>query len=263
MQECIAFLLYVYYMKSVRSLPLLIGRKPVMEALQQGAGIEKIFLLRTAVGAEINTIKHLAKEHNVPISQVPVEKLQNLTKAQHQGVVAWTSLLQYIDLQNAISHVVEQGKVPLFVLLDGITDVRNVGAIARSALCCGAQGIILPTSHAASLTEEAIKTSAGALRKILLCRIPSVQQAMDVLRLNGIQVLGTQMKGSVPVYESDLTIPSAIVMGAEDTGISKDVLKRADQLIKIPMVTNFDSLNVSVATGMILYEALRQRLTVE
>src|SRR6185437_12878025 len=116
-QECIAFLLYVYRMKSVRSLPLLIGRKPVMEALQQGAGIEKIFLLRTAVGPEINTIKHLAKEHNVPISQVPVEKLQNLTKAQHQGVVAWTSLLQYIDLQNAISHVVEQGKVPLFVLL--------------------------------------------------------------------------------------------------------------------------------------------------
>jgi len=233
-----------------------------MEALQQGTGIEKIFLLRTAIGPEINTIKHLAKEHNIPISQVPVEKLQSLTKAQHQGVVAWTSLLQYIDLQNAISHVVEQGKVPLFILLDGITDVRNVGAMARSALCCGAQGIILPTSHAASLTEEAIKTSAGALRKILLCRIPSVQQAIDVLRLNGIQVLGTQMKGSVPVYESDLTLPSAIVMGAEDTGISKDVLKRADQLIKIPMVTNFDSLNVSVATGMILYEALRQRLTI-
>ncbi|HXS37645.1 MAG TPA: 23S rRNA (guanosine(2251)-2'-O)-methyltransferase RlmB [Flavipsychrobacter sp.] len=249
-------------MKSVRSLPLLIGRKPIMEALQQGTGIEKIFLLRTAIGPEINTIKHLAKEHNIPISQVPVEKLQSLTKAQHQGVVAWTSLLQYIDLQNAISHVVEQGKVPLFILLDGITDVRNVGAMARSALCCGAQGIILPTSHAASLTEEAIKTSAGALRKILLCRIPSVQQAIDVLRLNGIQVLGTQMKGSVPVYESDLTLPSAIVMGAEDTGISKDVLKRADQLIKIPMVTNFDSLNVSVATGMILYEALRQRLTI-
>ncbi len=247
-------------MKPVRSLPLLVGRKPVLEALEQGVAIEKIFLLRTATGADINTIKQIARAQNIPVSQVPVEKLDYLTKVQHQGIVAWTSLLNYVELQAGISYVVEKGEVPLFLLLDGITDVRNVGAIARSALCCGAQGIILPTSHAASLTEDAIKTSAGALRKILLCRIPSVSQAMDVLRLNGIQILGTQMKGSVPVYESDLTIPSAIVMGAEDTGISKDVLKRADQLIRIPMVTNFDSLNVSVAAGMILYEALRQRI---
>lgn len=232
----------------------------MLEALEQGVAMEKIFLLRTATGNDINTIKHKAKQLNIPISQVPVEKLDSLTKVQHQGVVAWTSLLQYIELQDAISHVVEQGKTPLFVLLDGITDVRNVGAIARSALCCGAQGLILPTSHAASLTEDAIKTSAGALRKIMLCRIPSVPQAIDILRLNGIQVLGTHMKGSVPVFESNLAIPSAIVMGAEDTGISKDVLKRADQLISIPMVTNFDSLNVSVAAGIILYEALRQRI---
>lgn len=248
-------------MKPVRSLPLLIGRKPILEALQQGTAIEKLFILRTATGEEINDIKKIAKERNIPISQVPVEKLNNLTRAQHQGIVAWTSLLQYVELQDAISHVVDQGQTPLFVLLDGVTDVRNVGAIARSALCCGAQGLILPTSSSASLTEDAIKTSAGALRNILLCRIPSVPQAIDVLRLNGIQVLGTQMKGSVPVYEADLVIPSCIVMGAEDTGISKDVIKRADAFIRIPMTTNFDSLNVSVATGMILYEALRQRLT--
>lgn len=248
-------------MKPVRSLPLLIGRKPLLEALEQGTAIEKIFLLRTATGPEINSIKQLARERNIPVSQVPVEKLNNLTKAQHQGVVAWTSLLQYIELQDAISHVVDEGQVPLFVLLDGVTDVRNVGAIARTALCCGAQGIILPTSSSASLTEEAIKTSAGALRKILLCRIPSVPQAVDVLRLNGIQVLGTQMQGSIPVFESDLKIPSCIVMGAEDTGISKDVIRRADILIRIPMSHGFDSLNVSVATGMILYEAMRQRLS--
>ena len=238
---------------------MLIGRKPVLEALEQGAAIEKIFLLRSASGPEISAIKLKAREFNIPVSQVPVEKLDYLTKTQHQGVVAWASLLHYVELQAGISHVVEQGLTPLFLLLDGITDVRNIGAIARSALCCGAQGLIIPTSHAASLTEEAIKTSAGALRKILLCRIPSVEQAIDVLRLNGIQVLGTQMRGSVPVYESDLTIPSVIVMGAEDTGISKDVLKRADQLIRIPMAADFDSLNVSVAAGMILYEALRQR----
>lgn len=248
-------------MKPTRSLPLLVGRKPVMEALEQGVTIEKIFLLRTASGSDINSIKQKARELNIPVSQVPAEKLDSMTRVQHQGIIAWTSLLQYVDLQAGISYVVEKGEVPLFLLLDGVTDVRNVGAIARSALCCGAQGIIIPTSHAASLTEEAIKTSAGALRKILLCRIPSVQQAMDVLRLNGIQILGTQMKGSVPVFESDLTIPSAIVMGAEDTGISKDVMKRADQLIRIPMAAQFDSLNVSVAAGMILYEAMRQRIT--
>ncbi len=242
------------------SLPLLAGRKPVMEALQQGVAIEKIFLLRSATGPEINAIKKLARDANIPVSQVPVEKLDGLTRIQHQGVVAWGSLLHYVDLQAGISHVVESGKTPLFLLLDGVTDVRNVGAIARSALCCGAQALILPTSHAASLTEEAIKTSAGALRKILLCRTPSVPQAIDVLKLNGIQILGTQMKGSVPVYEANMTIPTAVVMGAEDTGISKDVLKRADQLIRIPMSAEFDSLNVSVAAGMVLYEAQRQRL---
>jgi 23S rRNA (guanosine2251-2'-O)-methyltransferase len=242
------------------SLPLLIGRKPVLEALEQGASIEKLFLLRTASGEEITSIKQLARERNIPISQVPIEKLDSFTKAQHQGIVAWTSLLEYIDLQEAISFVVDKGETPLFLLLDGVTDVRNVGAIARSALCCGAQGLILPTSNAASLTEDAIKTSAGALRNIMLCRTPSVPQALDVLKLNGIQILGTYMKGSIPIYDADLKIPTAIVMGAEDTGISKDVIRRADQLISIPMAKAFDSLNVSVAAGMMLYEASKQRI---
>ena len=247
-------------MKPPKPLPVVIGRKPVLECLEQGRQVEKIFLLRSATGPEITAIRNLARAQNVPVSQVPVEKLDYLTKSQHQGVIAWASLLHYVDLQEALSHVIESGKTPLFILLDGVTDVRNVGAIARSALCCGAQGLILPTSHVASLTEEAVKTSAGALHDILLCRTPSVQQAMDVLKLNGIQILGTFMKGSVPIYESNLALPSVIIMGAEDHGISKDVLRRADQLIRIPMVGSFDSLNVSVAAGMILYEAMRQRI---
>ncbi|MDI9320990.1 MAG: 23S rRNA (guanosine(2251)-2'-O)-methyltransferase RlmB [Phycisphaerales bacterium] len=242
------------------SLPLLIGRKPIVEALENGISVEKIFLLRTATGEEISILKQLARERNIPISQVPVEKLNGMTQSQHQGVIAYTSLLEYIELQEAIDFVVEKGETPLFVLLDGLTDVRNIGAIARSALCCGAQGLILPTSNTASLTEEAIKTSAGALTQILLCRTPSVPQALDLLKLNGIQILGTFMKGSVPVYEADLVIPTAIIMGAEDSGISKDVIKRADQLIRIPMAKAFDSLNVSVAAGMILYEAAKQRI---
>lgn len=243
-----------------RSLPILIGRKPLLEALEEGKAIEKIFMLRTAGGGEINAIKDLARQKNIPVSRVPEEKLNSLSRANHQGVIAWISLLEYIDLQDAISHVTEQGEVPLFILLDGVTDVRNVGAIARTALCCGAQGLILPTSSSASLTEDAIKTSAGALKNIMLCRIPSVQQAIDVLQLNGIQVAGTQMQGSVPVYDADMTVPTCVVMGAEDTGIGKDVIKRADVLINIPMAGTFDSLNVSVATGMVLYEAMRQRI---
>ncbi len=247
-------------MKPTVRLPLLVGRKPVIEALQQGKTVEKIFLLRSATGPEISLIKTLASKANVPVSQVPAEKLDSLSRTQHQGVIAWASLLNYTDLQSAISHVVESGKTPLFLLLDGVTDVRNVGAIARSALCCGADGLILPTSHIASLTEEAIKTSAGALNEILLCRIPSVPQAIDIIKLNGLQILGTFMKGSVPVYEADLTLPTVVVMGAEDKGISKDVLKKADQLIRIPMTGGFDSLNVSVAAGMVMYEAMRQRI---
>jgi 23S rRNA (guanosine2251-2'-O)-methyltransferase len=243
------------------TMPMIIGRKPLLEAIRNGTAIEKIFVLRSATGEEIQEIKKAARELNIPLSPVPTEKLDGMTKAQHQGVVAWAGVLSYIDLQNAISHVVEKGETPLFILLDGVTDVRNIGAIARTAWCSGAQGLILPTSHSASLSEDAIKTSAGALRRIMLCRIPSVPQAIDVLKLNGIQVLGTEMRGSVPVYEADLQLPSCIVMGAEDSGISKDVLKRAHQLIHIPMHNQFDSLNVSVAAGMILYEAIRQRAT--
>jgi len=246
-------------LKRKPTLPLIIGRKPLIEALYNGITLEKIFLLRSANGEEINLIKQLAKQRDIPISLVPVEKLNNLTKAQHQGVVAWSSLIAYTDLQATISHIVERGETPLFILLDGVTDVRNVGAIARTALCCGAHGIILPTSSSASLTEEAVKTSAGALHQLLLSRVTSVSQAIDILRLNGIQVLSTLLKGSIPVYEADFTLPTCIVMGAEDKGIGNEAKKMSDGFIHIPMKNNFDSLNVSVAAGMILYEASKQR----
>jgi 23S rRNA (guanosine2251-2'-O)-methyltransferase len=242
-----------------KPLRLIVGRNPVVEALTGGTAIEKIFLLRSASGEDISKIKRLAAQLNIPLAQVPQEKLDRFTKAQHQGVVALAGLLQYVELQDGISHIVESGATPLLVMLDGVTDVRNIGAIARTAWCCGVQGLILPTSHAATLGEEAIKTSAGALNKIMLLRTPSAQQAMDVLRLNGIQVLGTELRASIPVHEADFSAPTCIVMGAEDKGISKEVIKRADKLIHIPMATKFDSLNVSVATGMVLYEAMRQR----
>lgn len=251
--------MYDRHSPKAKPLKLIIGRNPLVEALSGGVALEKIFLLRSATGAEITKIKQLAAQYNVPLAQVPVEKLDRLSKGQHQGVVALAGLLHYVDLQDGINHVVDAGRVPLFVLLDGLTDIRNIGAIARTAWCSGVQGLILPSSHAASLGEDAIKASAGALHKVLLMRTPSVQQAIDVLQLNGIQILGTEMRGSIPVHEAQLKLPSCVVMGAEDKGISKEVLKRADQLIRIPMVQKFDSLNVSVAAGMIFYEAMRQR----
>lgn len=242
-------------------LPLQTGRKPVLEALHGSVTIEKIFILRSATGQEINEIKHLAREKNIPLSLVPIEKLNHLTTTQHQGVIAVTGVINYIEFQTAIDFVVSKGETPLFLLLDGVTDIRNIGAIARSALCLGAQAIVLPTSNSAMLNEEAVKSSAGALSKILICRIPSTPQAIDLCKLNGIQIIGTMMKGDTPVYKCNYTLPSLIIMGAEGNGISKDVIKRADNLIHIPMANNFDSLNVSVACGIILYEANKQRLT--
>ncbi len=250
------------FRKSRPSIPknrLIIGRKPLLEALQQAQNIEKIFLLQTATGDEINSIKKTARERNIALSLVPQEKLTRFTQANHQGVVAIAGLIEYQPLQDVISMVVDKGEIPLVVLLDGITDTRNLGAIARSALCYGAHALIIPSSNNAAITEEGIKASAGALEHLPVCRIASVEQAVDILRMNGIRILATALKGNETIATTDLSYPLAIVMGAEDKGVSDFILKQADDLVRIPMSGKFDSLNVSVAAGIILYEVNRQR----
>lgn len=238
---------------------LIIGRKPLIEALKEAADIEKIFILKTATGEELATIKTLARKLDIMLSYVPSEKLDKFTQANHQGVVAIAGLIKYQPLQGIIDQVVDAGKVPLFVLLDGITDTRNLGAIARSAYSFGAQAIIIPSANNAAVTEEGIKTSAGALEKIPVCRVASVQQAIDILKLNGIQIAATTLETSKDISEAPLDEPIAIVMGAEDTGVSPYVLKTADHLVRIPMSDQFDSLNVSVAAGIMLYQTFIQR----
>lgn len=238
---------------------LIIGRKPVTEALLAHKNIEKIFVQQTASGEEINQIKKLAREHNIPLASVPIEKLGRFTQANHQGVVAIAGLITYQSLQDVISLAFDQGEHPLIVVLDGITDTRNMGAIARSAWCYGAHALVVPTSNNAAITEESIKTSAGALEHIAICRIASVQQAIDTLRLNGIKTVATALQASETLTEATLNGPLAIVLGAEDKGVSEFVLKHADQLLRIPMSDKFDSLNVSVAAGVMLYEVHRQR----
>lgn len=239
---------------------LIIGRQPLIEAIAHGRPIDKILFQQQVSGESIGEIRKLAKQYNIPIQQVPPEKLHSLTRANHQGVIAFAALIQYMDLQQVIDLVLANGQLPLFLMLDGVTDVRNIGAIARTALCCGAQALIIPDKGVGALNEEALKSSAGALEKIQVCRVGSLMKAVDLLHLNGIRVYATEMTASTPVYDTDFTNPCCIIMGSEDKGVFQGLRKISDGNISIPMTAAFESLNVSVATGMILYEALKQRL---
>jgi hypothetical protein len=164
----------IHLQMPIKQSSLIIGRQPLVEALQGGRAIDKILLQKNISGDVINTIRQLAREHNVPIQVVPPEKLDGMTKANHQGVVAFVARVQYMDLQQVIDHTVSNGELPLFLMLDGVTDVRNIGAIARSAVCCGAQAIIIPDKGVGALNEEAMKSSAGALEQIHICRVNSL-----------------------------------------------------------------------------------------
>jgi len=239
---------------------LIIGRQPLIETIRSGRAIDKILLQQNTAGDTIAEIRQLAREYNIPVQVVPVEKLGSLTRANHQGVVAFAGLVQYMDLQQVIDHTVASGVAPLFVMLDGVTDVRNIGAIARSALCCGAQSLIIPDRGTGALNEEAMKSSAGALERVQVCRVASLLKAVDTLHLNGIRVFTSEMNAPKKVFELPLAEPCCIVMGSEDKGVQPYIRKAADEYFTIPMAGDFDSFNVSVAAGIILYEAMKHRL---
>lgn len=237
----------------------IIGRQPVIEALREGKQLERIFIQKNASGEGIDQIKILAQKLQIPINSVPIEKLNYLTRANHQGVIAINSIIQYIELQDAIDHVIHQGETPLFVMLDGITDVRNIGAIARTAICCGSQIMIIPDKGIGALNEEALKSSAGALQQIIVCRVNSLLKAVDTLHLNGISVYTAEMRAEKKVYELDYKVPCCIIMGSEDKGIQPFLTKAADVHFTIPMKGSFDSFNVGIAAGITLFEASKQR----
>lgn len=239
---------------------LVIGRAAVREALRSGKALERIYLQQNMGGRELEEIRDLAAQARVPVNKVPVEKLNGFNLQNHEGCVAQIARVQYMDLQEVISFVVDRGEVPLFLILDGITDIRNIGGIARTALCTGVQAIIIPDKGVGALNEDAVLTSAGALEQIAVCRVNSLLKAVDELHLNGIRVLASEMKAEHNVYDLDLREPVAIVMGSEEKGIYPALVKACDQRFRIPMAGEFESLNVSVATGMILYEAMKQRM---
>ncbi|MDP1811515.1 MAG: 23S rRNA (guanosine(2251)-2'-O)-methyltransferase RlmB [Sediminibacterium sp.] len=245
---------------SLKQNSLIIGRQPLVEALQSGKSIDKILLQKNTVGDIINTIRQLSREKNIPIQVVPVEKLNGMTKANHQGVLAIVARVAYMDLQQVIDHVVSNGELPLFLMLDGVTDVRNIGAIARSAVCCGAQALIIPDKGVGALNEEAMKSSAGALELIHVCRVNSLLKAVDDLHLNGIKVFTSEMRATENVFELPFEDPCCIILGDEGKGVQPHLAKAADHFFKIPMAGGFDSFNVSVASGIILYEALKHRM---
>ncbi len=239
---------------------MIIGRQPLVEALQSGRLIDKILVQKNASGEVLSQIRALSKEYDVPMQMVPAEKLNYMTRANHQGVIALAALVEYKDLDTVLEEIETKGEVPLLIMLDGITDVRNIGAIARSAYCCGAQAIIIPDKGVGALNEEAMKSSAGALEHIHVIRVNSLIKALDSLREKGIAVYTSEMKAEKKIYELPLKEPCCVIMGNEERGVQPYLAKAADAYFSIPMATQFDSFNVSVAAGIILYETMKQRL---
>jgi len=238
---------------------IIYGTRPVMEAVKMGKDIEKVLLKKGGRGDASGELLRDLKQYGIPFQFVPAEKLNKITKKNHQGVIAFISPIPYRDLTEIIQSVFERGKDPLLVLLDRVTDVRNFGAIARTAECLGADAILVPAKESAQINEDAVKTSAGALNKIPVCRSFDIRASMEYLKFSGLSSVYTHQSAEKFVHEADLNGPLVMVMGAEDKGVSRELAEMCDTGVKIPMSGSIDSLNVSVAAGIILYEAQKQR----
>ena len=235
------------------------GIRPIIEAIEAGTEIDKIFMQRGLTGALLGELKDLTRKRDIPVKQVPVEKLNRVVKGNHQGVIAYIAPVIFQDIKMLLPQILENKKAPLILMLDRITDVRNFGAITRTADCTGVDAIIIGKQGAAPVNADAVKTSTGALLRIPICREQNLKTTLQYLLENGIQAVAATEKTSESIYTPDYKKPTVIIMGSEEDGISDAILKRANHLAAIPMVGKMGSLNVSVATGVILYEVLRQR----
>ncbi|HRW98500.1 MAG TPA: 23S rRNA (guanosine(2251)-2'-O)-methyltransferase RlmB [Cyclobacteriaceae bacterium] len=235
------------------------GTRAVIEAIKAGREIEKIFIQTGLNNDLVKELISIAREKSISLSFIPQQKLNKLSNKNHQGVVCMLSVVQYSKLEDLIDKAYSDGKEPFFVILDRITDVRNFGAIARTADCAGITGIIIPDKGNAPITGDAMKTSAGALSFLPVSRVTDLKKTIADLKSNGIRILACTEKASQTLYETDLQGPLAIIMGSEEDGISQALIKDADHLIKIPMYGNIASLNVSVAAGIALFEVIRQK----
>ncbi|MEM9326067.1 MAG: 23S rRNA (guanosine(2251)-2'-O)-methyltransferase RlmB [Bacteroidota bacterium] len=238
---------------------MIYGLRAVIETLDAGRDLEKVFIQKNLQGELAKELWAALKRDLTPISKVPVERLNRFTRKNHQGVVAFVSPVKYYTLDSLVQQLYEDGKAPLLVVLDGVTDVRNFGAIARTAECMGADGLIIPTKGAAQVNAESMKTSAGALSSLPVCRTDDLLAALQYLKDSGLSLMGCTEKAEQSIQELDFFSPVTVVLGSEEGGISDEVLKLCDHLGQIPMHGTIQSLNVSVAAAMLLYEVTRQR----
>jgi 23S rRNA (guanosine2251-2'-O)-methyltransferase len=238
---------------------IIFGAHAIIEALKAGKEFNKILIDKTVKNAFTGEIRNLAKELNVIIQYVPTEKINSISRKNHQGFIAFISPVIYHKLADVVVNTYEQGKTPLILVLDRITDVRNLGSIARSCECMGVNAIVVPTRGAALINADAIKTSSGALHTIPVCREENLKEALKFLADSGIQLVGCTEKTDQMIYDIDFAVPTAIVLGSEEDGISPEYLKLCNAKAKIPMVGDIESLNVAVSAGVILYEVRRQR----
>ncbi len=239
---------------------LIFGTRAVIEAIHAGKEIDKIIIQKGLSNQLYSELRKAIKDLDIPIQIVPPEKINRITSKNHQGVLAFVSQITYYEVEDVLTDVFEKGRVPLVLILDRVTDVRNFGAIARSADCAGVDFMIIPSRGAAQINADAVKTSAGALNRMKVCRVDNLKNSIEYLKESGLQIIACHEKTESYHFNADLTKPTAIIMGSEENGISNEYLKRSDMQVKIPMVGNIASLNVSVATGIILFEAVKQRL---
>ncbi|HMP98711.1 MAG TPA: 23S rRNA (guanosine(2251)-2'-O)-methyltransferase RlmB [Cyclobacteriaceae bacterium] len=238
---------------------LIYGTRAVTEAVRSGKEVEKVFIQQGLNNDLLRDLLQLLKEHQIPFSFVPLQKLNKLGSRNHQGVLCYLSAISYASLENIIQDCFDKGKEPFIIILDRVTDVRNFGAIARTAECAGADAIVIPDKGSAAITSDAMKTSAGALNYIPVCRVKDLAQTIRFVQESGLQVIACTEKSNTSIYKADFSQPCALLFGSEEDGISDKVLRIADQLVQIPQHGKISSLNVSVAAGIAIFEALRQK----
>lgn len=244
---------------SFDSKELIFGTRAIIEAINSGKEIDKLLIQKGLTNELTLELSKLATSRNIPFSKVPVEKLDSITRKNHQGAICFLSAVVYSSLDNIVTECFQQGKNPFILLLDRITDVRNFGAIARTAECAGMHAIVIPGKGSAQINSDAMKTSAGALNYIPVCREPNLKETINYLKNSGIQVVASSEKAEDLIYAIDFKVPTAILLGSEEDGISPEYLKLASHAARIPLSGKIGSLNVSVAAAIVVFEGIRQR----
>lgn len=248
-----------FNLRGMKNEQLIYGARPIIEAIEAGKEIEKLFIQKSSTSPLIRELLQKVRPFGTPIQMVPVEKLNSMTRGNHQGVVAFLSMIAYQPIEEIVTNLFEKGKNPFILVLDRVTDVRNFGAIARTAECAGVDAIVIPDKGAAQINADALKTAAGALTKLPVCRTKSLAQTTKFLKDSGLQIFAVTEKGNVMYDLPEYRDPLALIMGSEDQGIASDLLRMADHMVRIPLMGKIGSLNVSVAAGILMFEVVHQR----